>query len=259
VPSGLGALRPGINLTPLLPSGPSFNFTMPTDIVATHRPVPGTPPYGLAILFNIACAGHLQFLPLDPNNPNPVQVPIGCFDSNGDQLGPDDFVLGYTRVYAFPPDGGADGGPITNANPIISSVSVQNIGLPNDTLAVTPEPNVPMGYSAPGITLQHCLGNCAAIPIGPNVPASSQELTQNVDSSGNPQREQIWADFYATFGSFAGGASLLYDPSRGSIGGPSVTDNQFIPPNKAGTGFIWIVVHDDRSGASWVTIPVTVQ
>ena len=38
-----------------------------------------------------------------------------------------------------------------------------------------------------------------------------------------------------------------------------MTDNQFTPPNTAGNGFIWIVVHDSRGGASWVTIPVTVQ
>jgi hypothetical protein len=97
------------------------------------------------------------------------------------------------------------------------------------------------------------------VPIGPVVPSTSWEVTQQTDVNGNPEKEEIWADFYSTFGQFTGDASLLYDATKGSIGDPSVTDNQFLPPNDPGNGFIWIVVHDNRGGASWVTIPVEVQ
>jgi hypothetical protein len=257
-PAGLGLLQPGVDLTPFLPdAGPSFDFTMPADIVSSHTPVPGSPaPYGLAILFNVACAGHLQLLPVDPNNQNPQQVPLGCFDKNNNQLGPDDWVLGFTRVYAFEPDAGEDGGPITNENPVIASVDFQGSSLP-----VTLAPGMSQAYVAQGITVPVCTGKCSSVNIGPIVPQSSWELMNPtlVDVHGNPQHEQIWADFYSSFGSFSGEAGLLYDASSGSLGGPSTTDNQFTPPDKAGTGSIWIVVHDNRGGASWVTIPVTVQ
>jgi hypothetical protein len=256
---GIGALRPGVDLTPFLPSGPSYKFKMPSDVVSRHTPVPGQlAPYGLGILFNAACAGHLELLPPDPGNANPQQVPIGCFDQNENQLGADDWVLGFTRVYAFEPDGGPDGGPITNENPTISSIDVN--GSP---LAVTLAPNTTQVYSTPTYTTDHCTAsrrsNCPHVAIGPVVPASSWEGTLQTDVNGNYEHEEIYADFYSTFGQFTGDAALLYDATKGSIGDPSVTDNQFLPPDDAGTGFIWIVVHDNRGGASWVTIPVVVQ
>ncbi|HEY3822109.1 MAG TPA: hypothetical protein VGL81_33320 [Polyangiaceae bacterium] len=252
--AGLGALKPGVDLTPFLPTGPSYQFQMPSDVVTNHTPVAGeAAPYGLGILFNIACAGHLELVPLDPTSDNPQQIPLGCFDQNENQLGPDDWVLGFTRVYAFEPDAG-----ITNNNPVISSIDVQ--GSP---LTVTLQPNTSQIYTTQAFTTSRCTASrrsdCPHVAIGPVVPSSSWETTQEIDSNNNPEKEEIWADFYSTFGQFTGDASLLYDATKGSIGDPSVTDNQFLPPDDPGSGFIWIVVHDNRGGASWVTIPVDVQ
>jgi hypothetical protein len=92
------------------------------------------------------------------------------------------------------------------------------------------------------------------------VPESSWELDPgSTDVDNQPLHEEIWADFYSTFGSFDGSTGLLYDATTGSLGGPSVTDAQFEPPSAAGDGTIWIVVHDNRGGATWVTIPVQVE
>jgi hypothetical protein len=257
----LGALRPGVDLTPFLPTGPSYQFTMPQDVVSRHTAVAGEPaPYGLGILFNVACAGHLELLPSNPSNDNPQQVPIGCFDSSENQLGPDDWVLGFTRVYAFDPDAGADGGPITNANPVISSIDVQ--GSP---LSVVLSPGTTQVYTTQTFTTSHCTAdrrsNCPHVAIGPVVPESSWTLLDppEYDVNHNPEHKEIWADFYSTFGQFTGDAGLLYDSIKGSLGDPSVTDNQFLPPDQPGNGFIWIVVHDNQGGASWVTIPVQVN
>jgi hypothetical protein len=244
-----------VDLTPFLPTGPSYQFQMPSDVLTKHTPVPGsTPPtYGLGILFNIACAGHLELVQPDPTSDNPQQVPLGCFDQSENQLGADDWVLGFTRVYAFEPDSG-----ITNTNPVISSIDVQ--GSP---LSVTLQQNTSQIYTTQAFTTSHCTASrrsdCPHVAIGPVVPSSSWEVTQQVASDGSLEHEEIWADFYSSFGSFTGDASLLYDATQGSIGDPSVTDNQFLPPTTAGNGFIWIVVHDNRGGASWVTIPVEVQ
>jgi hypothetical protein len=253
-------LKPGINLTPFLPdAGPSYTFQMPSDAVTAHRPVPGTAPYGLAIVFNAACAGHLELLPLDPSNDNPQQVPIGCFDADHNQLGPDDWVLGFTRVYAYAADAGPDGGPLTNANPVIASIDVNG-----QTLAVTPTAGAPQVYTTLPFTSARCTADtrddCAHVPIGPVVTPDSWEVNPlQTDVNGNPSHEELWANFYTTFGSVTDDARLLYDPTSGSIGDPSVTDNKWLPPNDPGDGLIWIVVHDNRGGASWVTIPVHVQ
>jgi hypothetical protein len=255
--AGIGALKPGVDLTPFLPTGTSFQFSVPADVVTQHTPVPGqAAPYGLAIIFNVACAGHLELLPPDPSSDNPQRVPLACFDASENQLGPDDWVLGFTRVYAFAPDAAANGVPITNANPIVSSIDIA--GSPS---AVTLEPNTTQ-YTTQPLVVTHCAAGgppCRDVSIGPVVPGSSWELTQQIDANGNPQHEEIWADFYSNLGQLSAGTTLLYDATQGSVGGPSVTDLQFTPPASPGSGFLWIVVHDNRGGASWVTVPVDVQ
>ncbi len=182
---------------------------MPADVVTQHTPVPGEPsPYGLVILGFQRRAARVTStsLPLDPSSDNPQQVPLGCFDTNNNQLGPDDWVLGFTRIYAYEPDAGADGGPVTNANPIVASIDVA--GSP---LAVTPVPTATQTYTTPTFTTPHCAGSCPHVAIGPVVPIESWETTQQIDMNNNPEHEEIFADFYSTIGQFSSDATLLYD------------------------------------------------
>jgi len=218
-------------------AGTTAQFKMPLDAVTSHASVPGTPvPYGIAILFNVACAGHLEFLRLDPNDINPVKVPIGCFDSAHNRLGPDDYVFGFTRVYAYD--------SVTNANPVIDSLDV-------DGHTVDPV----QGFSTSRCTTADS-SKCSSVHIGPVVPLSSWEVNPELhDANGNPLHEEIWADFYATFGQFSDSARLLYDARTGSLGGPGQTDNQFDPPLDVRDGTISIVVHDSRGGAAWIQVP----
>jgi hypothetical protein len=232
----------GGDLTPLLPQGDCATFVMPADAVTANpnKPVPPTP-YGLAILFNIACAGHLELLPLDPANLQ--SPPIGCFDAQHNRLGPNDYVFGFTRVYAYD--------ALQNANPKIDSVEVN--GQPV---------NLDVDAGAVGFELDHCPAgsNCEHVHIGPVVPPSSQEPNPLVrDVHGNPLKEQIWAEFFSTLGSFTSDARLLYDPATGAVGSPADTDSEFESPDHAGNGTIWIIVHDNRGGATWATVPVRVR
>jgi hypothetical protein len=239
-PDGTGGTGgPSLDLTGL-PTGPSFTFTMPTDAITKHPTVAGSvAPYGLAILFNIACAGHLERVPLDPNN---VQSPpIGCFDAQNTQLSATDYVIGFTRVYAYT--------ALTNANPVIQSVDLDGTALAIAANTMTPV-----------LDVTHCTGKCVTTHIGPVVPASSQQPDPaSHDAQGNMLKEQIWAEFFSTIGSFSDDVRLLYDPSTGSLGPPSDTDDTYTPPSDPGDGFIWIVVHDNRGGASWATVPVHVE
>jgi hypothetical protein len=234
------ALKPGVDLTPFLPTGPTYTFQMPADAITSHVAVAGSPvPYGLAYVFNAACAGHLELVPFDDGNPQ--QPPIACFDSSHNELGPDDWVFGFTRVYSY------DG--ITNANPVISAIDENGQSVPVGGFS-----NVDNGT----FDVARCSSDCPKVVIGPVVPPSSQE-TQMQIGSGAAQREEIWVDFYSTLGTFGSDARLLYDPSIGSIGKPSVTDDTFDVPSAPGDGLIWMVVHDNRGGASWATVPVHVE
>jgi hypothetical protein len=229
--------QPGQDLTPCLPpAGPAFSFTMPADAVTSHPVMPGVHvPYGLVILFNIACAGHLELLSVGGAGGNPAQPPIGCFHQDKSPAPPTDYVIGYTRVYAYD--------TLTNANPVIDHVQVQ--GQPIDLQAGFGTPSCPSGSSCPGVR------------IGPVVPPSSQESNpEDTDAQGNPRKEEIWADYYATFGSFDSDARLLYDPTAGAV---DDADNTWRAPGTPGDGTIWIVVHDNRGGTSWATVPVHVQ
>jgi hypothetical protein len=246
-------VSPGQDLTPALTTGTTFQFTMPADAVAGHPQTPGTPVvggvpafYGLAVLFNLACTGHLELLPSDPSNANPQALPVGCFDQQHNQLGANDFVFGFTTVYAYDESMLSQ---LSNTNPVIDSIDF-------DGTALTPASDGT--YSA--VTVTHCEGSCKTLKIGPAVPSSSWELNPEAfDLNGKPLHEQIWADFYVSLGSLSDGARLLYDATSGSLGGLGDTDDTFTPPNQAGTGFLWIVVHDNRAGASWATVPLTIQ
>jgi hypothetical protein len=254
-----GGAQPGVDLSSL-PTGTSFQFTMPSNAVTAHHTALGAPvPYGLAILFNVACAGHLEIVPVDPQN---VQAPpVGCFDAQHHSLGPSDYVLGVTRVYAYDESPqacanlGLPPGCLHNANPVIQSIDVGG-----QTLSINPD------GTTPPITTPHCSGNCPNIHIGPVVPPSPGDVNpEERDVNGKQVTKQIWAEFFSTFGSFTDDVRLLYNATPASacppagcpaVGAPSDTDDQFQPPGEPGDGFIWIVVHDNRGGAAWVTVPV---
>jgi hypothetical protein len=229
---GLG-LRPGVDLTPVLASGSTFSYTVPTQIIVPRVGV--SPSYGLVILFNFACGGHLELLPVDPGSANPQQIPIGCFDSHHNQLGPDDFVFGFTRIYVYDQP--------NEVNPTITAVDVPGASLGIDGGMATAPFAIPL-----------CTDNnadtCPHRAIGPIVPPSE------------PGGKQVWADFFSTVGTFTSDARLLYGPMV-NLKIPSETDDGFMAPierpDASTKNFIWVVVHDDQGGADWVTIPLQIQ
>jgi hypothetical protein len=253
----------GIDATsgPSAPVVSTFSFVVPSDAVSSHPASPGATPYGLLVAFNFACAGQLTILPLSGN---PQASPLGCADATGQLLGPDSYVFGYTRVYAYLPDAGTAG---VNTNPVVDCVDVQGAALAGGNLGddsgsgggacagmVSLEGTMP-SWSVPTVTIPACAADdthCPHIKIGPHVTPASWEPV------ANGLHEEIWADYYSTFGSFTHDSTLIYDPTAGLIGTPSATDTEFDPPPAPASpdGYVWIVVHDNRGGAAWVTVPV---
>jgi hypothetical protein len=232
-PAFAGALPTGVDLAPLLTAGAAFSFEMPADAIARHPASPGTDPYGLAVAFTFACAGHVEYAPPPAGGPLDA-VPFGCFDDAGRRLGADDFVFAYSLVYAF-----ADR---TNANPTIDAVTYDGAAIDADA----------------GVTVSRCtkanLDDCPTKPLDVVVPASSQEADpSNLDFNGVPLKEEIYVDYYLTAGKVAHDTVILYDPHRGRLGG---TGDAFTAPQAAGDSWLWVVVHDDRGGESDLRIPV---
>ena len=239
-----GILKPGVDLSPLLPTGPSVSFKVPENAIIDRTGV--SPSYGLVILFNIACAGHPEIVASDPNSGNPQDIPIGCFDASGNRLGPQDYVIGFTRVYAYT--------DVTEVNPSITQVDLGGTLVGVDG-GVTTTVGADGGATIAPFTVPFCTKNtqsdCPHNPIGPVVPQSA------------PTSKQVYADFFATTGTFTSDARLLYDTSVPSLSIPNGTNDNYLAPNSLvglpANNAIYIVVHDDQGGADWVTVPLQID
>ena len=200
--------------------------------MTSHPRVEGADPYGLAIVFNIACAGHVELVTRDSQNPQ--AVPFGCFDENHTQLQPDQYVIGLSRVYGYDTR--------RNANPTISGVFQDGRQI-DETV---------------GFVVDRCTtrlrSDCPEIKFDVAVPPADQELQEgDQDPDGNVRREQIWAAYYSDVGQFDSEIRLLYDPSSGKV---DDTANKYQAANQAGDTTMFIVVHDNRGGAVWKQLAV---
>ncbi len=234
---GIAALGQTKDVTACLQEGSKFTIPVPANAVTSHPMVQGAPaPYGLSIGFYIACTGGVRLLPIDPANVSGQTLPLGCFDETGNQLGPDDYVFGFSRVYAYD--------DITNANPVIESVTFD--GKP---VVLSQGVVVPRCTSKTESDCEHA--------VNVEVPDSSWELVLgNSDSDTATRHEEIWAAYFHTIDKTKSPSRILFDPSSGRVDGSA---NRFIAPSVAGNGEVWIVVHDNRDGAAWTSFPVYVQ
>jgi hypothetical protein len=227
---------PGVDVTANLHSGTALSFQMPADAITLHHGSRGGEPYGLAVVFTIACAGHVEYSSPPADAPADT-VPFGCFDAGGTKLGPSDFVFAYSLVYSF-----ADR---ANANPALQSVTYGGADV---------DP-------AAGISLPHCMqsdiNRCPTTPLDVVIPDSSDETDPaNLDANGNPLKEQIDVDYYLTAGKVDHDTVIIFDPHAGRL---SKTSDNFHSPQSAGDFSLWAVVHDNRGGASWLQVPVHSQ
>jgi hypothetical protein len=234
-PTFASQFAPGVDIGSALASGDHWSFTMPSDAIASAAPHPGaSDPYGVAFAFVLACAGHVEYVPIDPRAASPVTTPFGCFDDAGTPLDATQFVFAFTRVYAY-----ADR---RNANPAIDHLTFG--GTPVDPAA--------------GIALDHCAGSdepsCKTTDVDAVVPDTSWEIDPGtVDRAGSPGHEAVWVDYYATGGRFANDSVVLFDATSGRA---SSTADGYAAPLTAGPATLWAVVHDTRGGASWVAVPL---
>jgi hypothetical protein len=223
----------GVDLTPQLHNGVRMTVAIPPDVITRHSGERGNGPYGLSLVFLMACAGHVEAVP-PPSGAGPEAVPFGCFDDQHHPLGPNDWVFSYSSVFSYPDR--------KNANPTIDHLSFS--GVPVDATA--------------GITVDHCtqakIDDCPTSPLDTFVPDTSQELNpSNVDVNGNVLREQIWVDYFVTRGKVKEYLVILFDPRTGRLGRSA---DDFYAPQTAGEFLLWAVVRDDRGGATWLTVPL---
>ena len=230
---GLSSIPVGLDLSPFLPQGPTFSFRMPDDVIIDR---PGRPSYGLAIVFNIACAGQVRLAERVGNAPQ--QIPLQCTDEEGIPLSADDYVIGINRVYAY-----ADR---TNTNPVVEAVTL-------DGVPVDPQQ---------GIVVDRCVADrradCKPVKIDVRVTDESWEPNPSMGQTAETaeQREQIWVTYYSDIGDLQDEARLLFDSKSGRISESAV---EYRAPYEPSEGTLWAVVHDNRTGAAFVVLPIHVK
>jgi hypothetical protein len=86
----------GLGIPGVLDCGPEYSYPVSPTIIAEHaRPRDTSEPYGLAYIFFLVCAGEIGVAPAGQ------QFPLACFSKSGEQLGANDFVVGYTALYSY--------------------------------------------------------------------------------------------------------------------------------------------------------------
>jgi hypothetical protein len=222
-----------VDLTAQLQTGTNASFQMPPDVIARHQGPRGDVPYGVMVVFLMACAGHVEAVAPPPGS-GPDALPFGCFDSAHHPLSPDDYVFTYQVLFAFTGR--------TNANPVIDHLEFAGAAVDANA----------------GITVAHCtaaaIDSCPTLPLTTVVPDSSQELDPgNVDVNGKVLKEEIWADYLVTGGKVKHDVEVLFDPRLGRLAGST---DDFYAPQAPGDYTLWSVVRDNRGGATWLSIPV---
>ena len=229
----LAGVQDGTDLTPVLVQGTRYSYKVPESAVIPRRETPDEP-YGLTIVFTVACAGRVVFK--RPGIATRQQVPLACVDEDGTNVPATDYVLGIHRVYVYDKK--------TNQNPVLQGLTLD--GNPIDP--------------AVGITIDRCLltkrDACPNLKLDAVVPETSWQVQEGVKTSeGTEAREQIWIDYYATLGEIET-ERLLYDVGSGRVpeSGAKLTGSPV-----SGQGTLFAVLHDNRGGVAWTHVPIVVK
>lgn len=224
----------------------SFDLTLPEDILSGRPPPKDGVRYGTAFVFFAACAGDIRPVEATGEEGLAGSFPIGCFDSEGNQLGAGSFVPGYTQIYVFEDER-------TNQNPTATGLALNDepmdprfapgvspCALTEDERAMTgcaaPEP-------CPSHTIKALVGDVAEVDVGA------------VSAEGTTLRETIWVNYFADGGQIEA-SKLVSDAVEGYVGEHEV---EWTPPAEPGLVRIWAVVRDTRGGSSVISRTVAVE
>lgn len=250
-----GAAPPGPGGPPGfdLGMGDRFSFTLPADVISSRPPPadPKQPPYGLSFVFFAACAGKLG----PPPEGKAVAFPLACYGPDDELLGADDFVAGYTAVYAFE--------QYRNQNALVTGFRVNGEDAKGSCIdgacIDTPLAQALDCDTVPCISACSDDGDadCPEISIGPVIDPASAEVDQiSVDAYGKKYSEQMWVNYYVDRGSLKSELRLLNDATAGWNGDYGT---KLFAPKKPGPMTVWAVVHDNRGGSAWVRQQLLVQ
>ncbi len=233
----------GVDLTPQLVEGMTHTITIPSDALANVAPQPGRgdEPIVTSWTFMFACAGHVERIARSGRLAENA-APFACFGADGKQLPAEDAVFGFTRVSIT--------ATRRNAIPTLKTLILR--GVPVD-----PEKGVVIPRCERDLYETITDEDCDALGMGIAFDDADAEIDpDNVDAEGRPGRETIYSDWYVTFGRFRQERRIERDPFKGR---PEIPDVLYEPTRSRGKGTLWAVLHDNRGGTSWMSVPLEIR
>jgi hypothetical protein len=234
--------------------GERFSMTVPEGIISSRPPPddPAVPRYGLSYVFFAMCAGELR--------PDDSGVfPLACF-ADGEQVGSEGFIVGYTAVYSYSDEA------IGNENPELTGVTFGEDEEPLDIACqgpdcsgVFPPPTDDPDDcgNVPRVPLCKDRDKCDEVKITPMVDMSTPAEPDSAVSAirGEELGEQMWLNYYSDKGEWEHEVRLLNDALVGYndilYGGYFATE--------PGLTNIWVVAHDNRGGVDWIRTQLCVE
>jgi hypothetical protein len=240
--------------------GDTFSLTLPTDIISGRQgPIrPGQARYGLYIVFFALCGGTLS---LDPDADPTAGLPLRCLDADGNPLGSDDFVVGYSSIYSF------EG--VSNENPSFTldadgsvAFQVASASVPSDCVGEACQ-GAPVAEVDCDATPERCIEACAddgdpgcpTIDVAPAIAEKIEKDQVSSDLFRTNVTEQMWVNYYVDHGSI-NEVRLVNDSNSGW--NPKYR-GQLRAPKDKGPLQIWAVVHDNRGGMDFTRVTLQVE
>lgn len=203
-----------------------FSYTVPTDAL-TSLPEQARASAVVGVV-SVACPGELSF------SAGTNGVPFTCKDAGtGRTLDGEEYIVGMKKIQVHEAD--------RNQNPEIAAVLFDGKAWPETEIkTVTPCDTEKNDYKLCANESKHTL---SARPTADSIESGKTEF-------GDSFTEQVIIDYYATEGVFEYDVKIAADPDTGWAA------------RKAASGqdlSLWMVLHDDRGGASWTERHVHVE
>jgi hypothetical protein len=215
--------------SPILAQGAEmsdFSYTVPADALSS---LPENARSGAHVgVISIACPGNLS---LDQGSNH---VPFSCTEAGtGRTFGLDEYIVGMKRIQVRQTD--------RNQNPVLEEISFDGADWPESEIKTV------TACDTDGNDYKPCAGSSKHKISARPTRASTESGTTEF---GVAFTEQVIIEYYATDGVFEYEIKIAGSPETGWAA------------RKASSGkdlTLWMVVHDDRGGATWAQRQVHVQ
>lgn len=253
---------PNVNPPQFVTNQSNFELVIPENSTRSSSVEPNAPDSGTAFVFYGICAGTLDLgvsAPDADDGDSAASSPLPrCLDEDGNELGPDDFVIGYSKIFIYD--------DLRNENPIVTGFKVNGQDVQIDCIDEDcdgPFPVPELTGCTDGVAcFKACeddgdLLKCPATSIEAVIdPASAEQDELAFVTYGQELEEAIWVSYFVDQGTVSPELKMVNDAT---LGWQSDYSSEFFAPSEAGPLRLWAVVRDNRGGSAWIRVPAFIE